>query len=196
MTEVVPGPDRLERLGPYKVGMLTFLLSEVAFFSTLIVTYVWFLGKSTTGPTPAEALSLNLVIGTTLCLVASSVTIHFAEHSLRRGRVSTFLLLWVLTIGLGVLFLVGTGYEWYDLIYNKGLTISRNMFGTTFYTLVGFHAAHVTGGVIMMLILLGLALRGQVSPSNVLGVELVSWYWHFVDVVWLVVFTLVYVIGR
>src|SRR5262245_50975482 len=92
-------------LDPHKVGMLTFLLSEVAFFSTLIVTYIYFMGKSTTPPTPAEALSLPLVLLTTACLLSSSGTIHFAERALRNGERSRFLLLWALTIGLGVLFL-------------------------------------------------------------------------------------------
>ena len=93
-------------------------------------------------------------------------------------------------------FLAGTGYEWHELIAHHHLTISRNLFGTTFYTLVGFHGAHVTVGVIVMLILLGLALRGAVTAKHHGGVELVSWYWHFVDAVWVVVFTVVYVVGR
>jgi cytochrome c oxidase subunit III len=177
-------------------GMLSFLLSEVAFFSTLIVTYVTFLGKDIVGPTPAEALSLPLVVGTTACLLASSLVIHLAEQALARGQQHEFCALWAATILLGIIFLLGTAYEWHALIVDKHLTISRNLFGTTYYTLVGFHALHVTGGVIAMLIVLGLALRREVSEKNQTGVELVSWYWHFVDVVWVIVFLVVYVTGR
>ncbi len=177
-------------------GMLAFLLSEAAFFATLIVTYISYIGKDRVGPTPREALSLGLVIGTTICLLSSSVTVHFAERSLRHGAPGGFRLLWALTILLGLAFLAGTGYEWYDLITKHHLTISRNLFGTTFYTLVGFHGLHVTGGIIMMLVMLGLSLAGRVTAANPTGPEVVSWYWHFVDGVWVVVFTVVYLIGR
>jgi cytochrome c oxidase subunit III len=189
----VPAPHGVHGglLDPHKVGMIAFLISEVAFFGTLIVAYVSFLGQPMTGPTPAT-LSLVLVSFTTLCLLSSSVTIHYAEKALHAGKSAEFRRLFGATIGLGVVFLAGTAYEWYDLIYQHGLTISRNMFGTTFFTLVGFPAAHVTIGVIIMSILLALAVRQQVS---VLGITLISWYWHFVDGVWIVVFVVVYVVG-
>lgn len=174
-------------------GMASFLVSEVAFFSTLIVAYVTFLGRDTVSPTPAQALSLKLAFGTTLCLVASSFFIHLAEEALRRGSNASFKLLWTLTIALGIAFLAGTAYEWHDLITRQGLTISRNLFGTTFYTLVGFHGLHVTAGIIAMSIILLLSLRGAVLKEHDTGVQLVSWYWHFVDVVWIVVFLIVYV---
>lgn len=174
-------------------GMASFLLSEVAFFCTLIVAYVSFLGSDTVGPTPAEALSIQLAMATTLCLVASSFVIQGAEGALRRGEQAKFRLLLGVTIALGVAFLAGTAYEWHDLITVKQLTISRNLFGTTYYTLVGFHGFHVTVGIIAMSIMLGLALRGAVTTKHHAGVQLVSWYWHFVDVVWIVVFLVVYV---
>ncbi len=176
-------------------GILSFLVSEVALFSTLIFTYVFYLGKDVIGPTPA-VLSLSLVLFTTACLLSSSVTIHFAEKNLERGNQGGFILLWAATIGLGIVFLLGTAYEWYGLIYHDHLTISRNLFGTTYYTLVGLHALHVTGGVIIMLIVFSLALRRQVTTANRAGVGLVGWYWHFVDAVWVVVFTVVYLVGR
>ena len=93
-------------------------------------------------------------------------------------------------------FLVGTAIEWHDLITRHGLTIGRNLFGTSYYTLVGFHGLHVTGGVVAMSIVLGLALRGRITAANRQGVELIGWYWHFVDVVWVVVFLVVYVFGK
>jgi cytochrome c oxidase subunit 3/cytochrome o ubiquinol oxidase subunit 3 len=176
-------------------GMIAFLVSETAFFGTLIVTYLNFLGKDRDGPTPA-VLSLRLVIVTTVCLLSSSLTVHMADRSLRGGAQSSFRLWWFATIVLGVAFLLGTAYEWYGLITRDHLTISRNLFGTTYYTLVGFHALHVTGGVVAMSIVLGLALRGQMTARNHVGAEVVSWYWHFVDGVWVVVFTVVYLVGR
>jgi cytochrome c oxidase subunit 3/cytochrome o ubiquinol oxidase subunit 3 len=187
-------PERT--LSPGQWGLLSFLLSEVALFGTLIVVYLFYLGKDVVGPTPRQALSLSLVVGTTICLLSSSVTSHLAEKTLGRGNQGGFLLWWTATIGLGVVFLLGTAYEWYGLIHHHGLTISRNLFGSTYYTLVGLHALHVTGGVTIMLIVLGLALRRQVTTANRAGVGLVSWYWHFVDGVWVVVFTVVYLVGR
>ena len=193
----VPPPIAPERtLNAAQWGMVSFLLSEVAFFSTLIVAYITFIGKDLVGPTPAEALSLPLVIGSTICLLASSATIHFAEHALRHGRQQVFRLLWSATILLGAAFLCGTAYEWRELIEVHHLTISRNLFGTTYYTLVGFHGLHVTVGVIAMTIVLWLALTNNISERHRTGVELVSWYWHFVDVVWIVVFLIVYVGGK
>lgn len=172
--------------------MLSFLVSEVAFFSTLIVAYVTFEGEDVIGPTPAEALSLPLVIGTTVCLLTSSLTVHLATRALVRQVQSSFCLWWAATIALGIAFLAGTGYEWYGLVVDDHLTISRNLFGTTFYTLVGFHALHVTVGVTTMLIVLGLALSRQITGAHGMAAHLVSWYWHFVDGVWIVVFTVVY----
>jgi len=174
--------------------MIAFLASEAAFFATLIVAYVTFLGKDEVGPTPSEALALPLVLCTTLCLLSSSVTIHFAERRLRAGNQAQFRLWWATTIVLGVAFLLGTAYEWNELITRHHLTITRNLFGTTYYTLVGFHGLHVTAGVVTMLTILGLALGAQVTAHNRVGVEMVSWYWHFVDGVWVVVFTVVYLV--
>ena len=178
----------------FKVGMIAFLVSEAAFFSTLIVAYVVYLG-SKTAPTP-EVLSLPLVIGTTICLLSSSLTIYLAEKALRAGGRGAFRVWWGLTILLGTLFLAGTAYEWYTLIWRDGLTISRNLFGTTYFTLVGFHALHVTVGVLLLILMFGLVQRRQITGPHSTGVELVSWYWHFVDGVWVVVFTVVYLIGR
>jgi cytochrome c oxidase subunit 3/cytochrome o ubiquinol oxidase subunit 3 len=177
-------------------GMASFLLSEAAFFGTLIVTYIAFMGRDISGPTPADALSLPLVIVSTLCLLSSSLVIHAAEKALHRDRTWSFCLLWAATIALGIVFLVMTGVEWHDLITNKQLTIGRNLFGTTYYTLVGFHGLHVSVGVLVMMIVLGLAMAGQLTASHRMGIRLVAWYWHFVDVVWIVVFLVVYGVSR
>jgi cytochrome c oxidase subunit III len=182
---------------PAKVGMLAFLLSEVAFFGTLIMAYVYFLRQTSQGdPSPSQVFRWPVVLAASACLFSSSATIHLAEKALRGNSPQKFLTLWGVTIVLGVLFLLGTALEWSDLIGTWGLTISRNLFGTTYFTLVGFHALHVTIGVIVMSIVFGLAWRRQITAQNITGVEVVSWYWHFVDGVWVVVFTLVYVVGR
>ncbi len=177
-------------------GMASFLMSEVAFFSTLIVTYVAFMGRDVAGPTPRNARALPIVILSTLCLLSSSGVIHAAERALDRGSSGMFCLLWGVTIALGIAFLTLTGVEWYSLITKHHLTIGTNLFGTTYYTLVGFHALHVTIGVITMLIVLFLALGRNITPAHRTGVTLVGWYWHFVDAVWIVVFLVVYVASR
>jgi cytochrome c oxidase subunit 3/cytochrome o ubiquinol oxidase subunit 3 len=161
----------------------------------LIAVYLHFLGMDNTGPTP-QILALPLVIFNTICLLSSSFTVHLADKSLQSGARGWFLCWWSATILLGIVFLSGTGYEWRNLIQEHDLTISTNLFGSTYYTLVGFHALHVTVGVIIMLTVLGLAVRRRLTMESRPGVELISWYWHFVDGVWVVVFTVVYVLGR
>jgi cytochrome c oxidase subunit 3 len=177
-------------------GMIAFLVSEVAFFTTLIMAYLSFLGSDLVGPTPREALSLPLVIVTTICLLSSSLTIHMAEKQLHQGNAAGFCRWWSATIALGMAFMLGTAYEWRELIEEHQLTIGRNLFGTTYYTLVGFHGLHVTVGLLVMLVMLVLFMSRELSAINRAGVELVAWYWHFVDAVWVVVFTVVYVVGR
>jgi cytochrome c oxidase subunit 3/cytochrome o ubiquinol oxidase subunit 3 len=179
------------RLDSGQWGMVAFLVSEAAFFSTLLVVYIAFIGRDTVGPTPREALSLPLVIATTICLLSSSATIHQAEKRLKDQDNSGFRKWWSATIGLGFVFLLGTGYEWFDLIAKDHLTISRNLFGSTFYMLIGFHGFHVTVGLIVMTLILLIN-----STRSRKGVGLVSWYWHFVDGVWVVVFSVVYLFGR
>ena len=193
---VPPDISPEQSLSATEWGMAAFLLSEVAFFCTLIATYVAFMGEDVVGPTPAEALSLSLVLVSTACLVSSSFTIHAAESALGRSKHWTFCGLWGATIALGIAFLVLTGIEWRDLIVEQHLTIGRNLFGTTYYTLVGFHGLHVSVGVIAMLIVLGLSLCGESTRPKRTGVRLVGWYWHFVDAVWIVVFLVVYVASR
>jgi cytochrome c oxidase subunit 3/cytochrome o ubiquinol oxidase subunit 3 len=182
-------PERT--LNVHEWGMLSFLFSEAAFFSTLIVAYVTLHNDNLSGPT-SEALSLPLAIASTSLLVASSFTVHLATHALEHARVLLFKLWWAVTILLGVGFLAGTAYEWYGLINHDGLTISRNLFGSTFYTLVGFHALHVSAGILAMLVIFGLFVTKAIGPTNAIGPRMISWYWHFVDVVWIVVFSVVY----
>jgi len=181
---------------PYrgKVGMACLIFAESAIFTIFVVAYLFYAGKSLIGPTPREVLETPIFF--TVCLLSSSLTIHFAARFLERGRRGAFLLLWLLTIVLGALFLYGTGQEWHRLIYDHGLTISTNLFGTTYYSLVGLHASHVTAGLIMLIIVLFFGLAGRVGPEQSARVDVLSLYWHFVDAVWVVVFTVVYVLGR
>ncbi|MGC2467444.1 MAG: cytochrome c oxidase subunit 3 [Candidatus Acidiferrum sp.] len=174
--------------------MASLIIAESAIFTIFVVAYLFYLGKSTTGPTPRDVLEAPIFY--TICLLSSSLTIHFAGKLLERGRQGAFLLLWLLTIVLGTLFLYGTGQEWHRLIYEHGLTISTNLFGTTYYSLVGLHAFHVTAGLIMLSIVLLFGLAGRIGPGQSARVGVLSMYWHFVDAVWVVVFTVVYVLGR
>jgi cytochrome c oxidase subunit 3/cytochrome o ubiquinol oxidase subunit 3 len=135
------------------------------------------------------------VIVNSVFLLSSSGTITLALRSMRGERTRSFLVWMLATILLGSLFIAGTGYEWYRLIYHDGLTIGTNLFGTTFFTLIGFHAAHVTIGLLMMSVLVPLVGSRRVQAASQ-APELVSWYWHFVDGVWVVIFAVVYVLGR
>ena len=177
-----------------KVGMACLIIAESAIFTIFVVAYLYYTGKSLSGPTPREVLETPIFF--TICLLSSSITIHFAEKALERSNRGAFLIFWFLTILLGGLFLFGTGREWYRLIYEKGLTISTNLFGTTYYSLVGLHAFHVTVGLIMLSIVLLFAFAGRVGPEHSVRVQALSMYWHFVDAVWIVVFTVVYIVGR
>jgi len=181
---------------PYrgKVAMASLIIAEASIFTIFVVAYLFYLGKSLTGPTPREVLETPIFF--TICLLSSSVTIHFAGKSLERDNRSAFLALWSLTIILGGLFLFGTGREWHRLIYEHGLTISTNSFGTTYYSLVGLHAFHVSAGLIMLTVVLIFGLAGQVGEDQFRRVDVLALYWHFVDAVWVVVFTVVYIVGR
>ena len=176
------------------VGMACLIVAESAIFTIFLVAYVFYIGKSLSGPTPREVLETPIFY--TICLLSSSLTIHVAGRFLRSGRRAAFVGLWSLTILLGGLFLYGTGQEWHRLIYEHGLTITTNLFGTTYYSLVGLHAFHVTVGLLMMAIVLIFGLAGRVGRNHATRVDVLSLYWHFVDAVWVVVFTTVYVIGR
>ena len=177
-----------------KVAIICLVLTETGLFSIFVAGYVFYLGKSLTGPTPREVLDLPIL--STICLLSSSVTITLAERAFSRDRVGQFKLFWLITIVLAAIFLTSTAVEWQRLIYQKGLTISTNLFGTTFYSLVGLHASHVIVGMCLLLLVFIFSLRGFVNIMHRERLQMISWYWHFVDAVWVVVFTVVYVIGR
>jgi cytochrome c oxidase subunit 3 len=174
--------------------MYCLIAAEAAMFTIFVVAYLFYTGKSLGGPTPQEVLHLPILF--TICLLSSSITIHLAVQSWHRGLMSAFARWWLATIVLGAAFLGGTAVEWHDLIYDKGLTIRTNLFGTTYYALVGLHALHVTVGLLALILVSALAYFGHVQREHATRGEVLSLYWHFVDSVWVVVFLVVYVIGR
>ena len=176
-----------------RVGMLCLIVAESAVFVIFIVAYLYYAGQSLSGPLP-DVLELPIFIS--ICLLASSPTITAAVRALEHGRMAAFKLWWLATIVLALIFLVGTAREWYLLIYEHGLTIRTNLFGTTYYSLVGLHATHVILGLVALTLVMVLAWRGHVRREHAERAEVLAMYWHFVDVVWVIVFTVVYVIGR
>lgn len=176
-----------------KIAMYSLIIGESAIFTIFVVAYVFYIGKSLYGPTPQI---LEVPVLNTICLLSSSFTIWLSERALERNKMKLFGALWALTLALGAVFLVGTGFEWYDLIYHKGLTISTNLFGTTFYSLVGLHATHVVFGLIGLTTVLIFTLMGKVKEEHCERIQVLALYWHFVDAVWVVVFTVVYILGR
>src|SRR6202048_1606521 len=141
-----------------KGGMTSLIIAESAIFTIFVVAYLFYAGKSLAGPTPREVLEPPIFY--TVCLLSSSLSIHIAAKLLKRGETNAFLSLWFLTIVLGGLFLYGTGQEWHRLIHEYGLTISTNLFGTTYYSLVGLHGFHVTAGLLMLTIVLLFGVAG------------------------------------
>jgi cytochrome c oxidase subunit 3/cytochrome o ubiquinol oxidase subunit 3 len=174
--------------------MYCLIAAEAAMFTIFVVAYLFYAGKSLSGPTPADVL--HVPIFATMCLLSSSVTIHVAVQWWKRGSMSACAGWWLATIALGAVFLTGTALEWRDLLYAKGLTIQTNLFGTTYYALVGLHAFHVTVGLAGLALVSVLAFLGHVKPAHAERGDVLSLYWHFVDGVWVVVFMVVYVIGR
>jgi cytochrome c oxidase subunit III len=188
----ISGEWRLPYRG--KVGITSLIIAESAIFTIFVVAYLFYLGKSVTGPTPREVLETPIFY--TICLLSSSLTVHLAGKRLEHGKPGAFVLLWFVTILLGGLFLYGTAQEWHRLIYEHGLTISTNLFGTTYYSLVGLHGFHVTAGLILLTVVLFFGIVGRVGREHSARIEVLSLYWHFVDAVWVVVFTVVYILGR
>ena len=177
-----------------KVGMLCLITAESAIFSIFVVAYLYYAGKSLSGPTPGQVLDVPWF--NSICLFSSSATIVLAEKAIHRGNIKRFGLFWLLTIVLGVVFLVGTGREWYHLIYDKGLTLTTNLFGTTFYSLVGLHAFHVIVGVTGLTIIMIFTALGLVKQEHSERIGVFAMYWHFVDAIWVVVLSVVYFITR
>ena len=186
-----PGEWRTPSRG--KIAMFALITGESAIFTIFVVAYVFYIGKSVSGPTPQI---LEVPVFSTICLLSSSLTILLAERAMARNRTNAFTLWLGATIGLGLTFLGGTAIEWHTLIYHDGLTISTNLFGTTYYSLVGLHATHVIIGLVMLTVVFLFALAQRVKEQHAERIAVLAMYWHFVDAVWVVVFSVVYIIGR
>lgn len=176
------------------VAMVALIIGESAIFTIFVVAYLFYLGKSLTGPTPAQVLEVPWF--NSICLFSSSFTIWRSEHAITAGRIAQFKAWWMATIVLGAIFLAGTATEWRRLIFQNGLTIHTNLFGTTFYSLVGLHATHVVVGLVMLTLVLAIALADKIQAEHAERIKVLALYWHFVDAVWVVVFTVVYILGR
>ena len=196
MSLATAAPVETWRPGRGKVGMACLIAMESFFFAGFIIAYLFYIGKGATGPWPREVLEVKPVLVNSAALIASSFTVIAAVRALGRGSPGAMRFWLALTILLGAWFIWGTWVEWRGLIWEHGLTLRTNLFGTTFYSLVGFHAFHVIVGLLALSAILGLGVAGRLRPDrDTLRFELVSWYWHFVDVVWVFVFTTVYVVG-
>src|ERR1700758_1189179 len=177
-----------------RVGMYCLIAAEAAIFTIFVVAYLFYMGKSLTGTTPQQVLHVPVLF--TICLLSSSLTIHLAVRSLRKAKTGAFARWWFLTLLLGAAFLAGTAVEWRHLIYDEGLTIQTNLFGTTYYSLVGLHAFHVLMGLLALSLVWLFAMFGKVKGEHAERIDTLALYWHFVDTVWVVVFLVVYMIGR
>ena len=176
-----------------KIGFWTFIASECLFFATLISTYMVYAGASVQGPYPHEILDIPLTSVSTFVLLMSSLAMVLALEAVSNGK-RTSAIAWLATVVfLGLVFLGFQAYEFTHFV-SEGLTIQRNVFGSSFFVLTGFHGAHVSVGVVWLTTLLALAVRGKLPPSRALDVEIAGLYWHFVDIVWIVIFTLIYLI--
>ena len=177
-----------------RVGIYCLIAAEAAMFTIFVVAYLFYAGKGVGGLTPKDVLRVPILA--TISLLSSSVTIHLAVRSWKRGHAQAFARWWLATIALGAFFLASTGLEWHHLIYDEGLTIQSSLFGTTYYTLVGLHALHVTVGLVCLAVVSALGCLGHVRPAHAPRGEVLSFYWHFVDAVWIVLFVVVYIIER
>ena len=186
-----------------KVAIWTFIGSECLFFASLISTYLVYRGKSLVGPFPHEAwtspagqhfepiLEIKLVTVGTALLLFSSLFVVIALNGAQRAKRGQFLTFLGLTIMCGIFFVGMQVYEFTHFVH-EGLKLQTNLFGASFFTLTGFHGTHVTIGVIWLITMFILGVRGKVPPAKSLNLEMAALYWHFVDVVWIVIFPVVY----
>ncbi len=177
-----------------KVGLMCLLATESALFTIFVVAYLFYLGKSLNGPYPKDILSIPWLAS--VALISSSVSADLAERAFRLGNRARFQAMLAVTILLGLGFLAATALEWRRLILVEHFTLSGNLAGTTFYALVGLHASHVVIGLLLLTLVLLLSLRGALASRQHERIQMLTWYWHFVDAVWIVVFLVVYVFGR
>ena len=177
-----------------KIAMWLFLASECLLFGALISTYLLYRGSSTVGPYPSDVFDIAYTSISAFVLLASSLTMVLALAAKQSGDEAQARL-WLLTTALlGMVFVGGQIYEFTSFAH-EGLTLSKNLFGSTFFVLTGFHGVHVSVGILMLLSLVGMSYAGKLpGERGEIAVEMVGLYWHFVDIVWIVIFTVVYLI--
>jgi heme/copper-type cytochrome/quinol oxidase subunit 3 len=174
-----------------KLGMICFIGSEAVFFTMLILAYPYFRGSGFNTPNAKDSLDITQTAIFSICLFSSSFTMWQCDRNLAKGRQRPMLFWLILTVVLGATFLIGQGVE-YSKLLGEGLNLNRNLFGTTFFTLTGFHGLHVFIGLVALATLAGLGLAGMIKGPKSAAVEAISLYWHFVDVVWVIIFSMVY----
>ncbi|MGI8794584.1 MAG: cytochrome c oxidase subunit 3 [Acidimicrobiales bacterium] len=176
-----------------KLAMWVFLSSECLLFGALISTYLLYKGRSLTGPLPEDVFDIPFTSASSVILLMSSLTMVLALSAIQRGDLRR-LRVWLLaTATLGGTFIAGQVYE-FTTFYREGLSLSTNVFGSSFFVLTGFHGVHVTLGIVMLLSLYTISMRGNLGPEKSETVEIAGLYWHFVDIVWIVIFTVIYLI--
>jgi heme/copper-type cytochrome/quinol oxidase subunit 3 len=176
-----------------KLGMWAFLGSECLLFGALISTFILFRNRTVSGLRPQDIYDIPFTSVSSFVLLMSSLTMVLALAAIQRGDEAKLRVWLMATALLGMTFITGQVYEFTRFV-QEGMTIKTNVLASSFFTLTGFHGAHVTGGILMLLSLYGMSLDGRLPPSKAEAVELVGLYWHFVDVVWIVIFTVVYLI--
>ena len=185
--------DTSTGLSHAKLAMWAFLGSECLLFGALISTYLLYRGRSLSGPTPQDVYDIPYTSVSSFVLLMSSLTMVLALAAIQRGDQQKLRVWLMATALLGMTFISGQVYEFTTFV-KEGLTLKTNLFGSTFFVLTGFHGAHVTVGILMLLSLFGMSLDGRLPVERSETVELIGLYWHFVDIVWIVIFTLVYLI--
>jgi heme/copper-type cytochrome/quinol oxidase subunit 3 len=180
-------------LSNVKLGMWAFLASECLLFGALISTFLLFRNRPVTGLKPQDIYDIPFTSVSSFVLLMSSLTMVLALAAIQRGDEAKLRVWLMATALLGMTFITGQVYEFTRFV-QEGMTIKTNVIASSFFTLTGFHGAHVTGGILMLLSLYGMSLDGRLPPSKAEAVELVGLYWHFVDIVWIVIFTVVYLI--
>jgi heme/copper-type cytochrome/quinol oxidase subunit 3 len=176
-----------------KMLMWVFLASDCLFFGSLIATYMVMRSQSVVGPYPGDIFDIPYTSVSAFVLLMSSLTMVLSLSALQRGNHKATRIWLLATAVLGSIFLGGQYYE-FTVFVAEGLTLDQNIFGTTFFVLTGFHGTHVAIGVMMLLSMYGASAMGKLPASSSLNLELVGLYWHFVDIVWIVIFTIVYLI--
>jgi len=176
-----------------KLAMWVYLGSDCLLFGSLISTYLLLRHRSVEGPGPQDVFDIPFTSVSSFVLLMSSLTMALAVASIARGDTRRNRVWLGTTALLGAVFIGGQVYE-FTTFYREGLGYTTNIFGSAFYTLTGFHGLHVSVGIVMLMSLLVMSLRGNLEPHRAEAVETVGLYWHFVDIVWIVIFTVVYLI--